>query len=133
MASQIERPTQELHIAAGPEGLATARNCAADAASAFGLDEVACCDVVLAVNEAVTNAICHGVPDEHGRIRLEAVVDHERLTFSVHDCGRFRRPAIAGPEDGHGRGLKIIGEVMDEVLLTIGPNGTTVRFSRLRQ
>ena len=42
-------------------------------------------------------------------------MEHERLTFSVHDCGRFRRPAIAapggrprqGPEDhrrGDGRG-----------------------------
>lgn len=133
MASQLERPTQELHIAAGPEGLATARTCAADAARAFGLDEVARCDVVLAVNEAVSNAIRHGVPDEHGRIRLEAKMELERLTFAVHDCGRFKRPAIATLHDDHGRGLKIIGEVMDEVLLTIGPAGTTVRFSRLRR
>ena len=133
MASQLDRPTQELHIDAGPEGLATARTCAADAAAAFGLDELARCDVVLAVNEAVTNALFHGVPDEHGRVRLEANVGHERLTFSVHDNGRFRRPAIATPEDDHGRGLKIIGEVMDEVLLTIGPAGTTVQFSRLRR
>ncbi len=133
MAAQLDRPTQQLHIAAGPDGLATARSCAADAARAFGLDEVARCDVVLAVNEAVANAICHGEPDEHGRIRLEATMEHERLTFAVHDCGRFRRPAIARPEDDHGRGLKIIGEVMDEVLLTVGPKGTTLRFSRLRR
>lgn len=136
MASQIERlrPIErELRIAAGPSGLATARNYAADAAAAFGLDAAERFDVVLAVHEAVANAMRHGAPDERGHIRLEASVGAERLTFTVHDCGEFKQPVAAPPDADHGRGLEMIGSLMDEVVLVIGPTGTTVRLSRLRR
>lgn len=136
MAPRIERQLpieRELRIAPGPSGLATARNYAADAAAAFGLDAAARFDVVLAVHEAVANAIRHGAPDERGHIRLEASVGPERLTITVHDCGEFKQPVAAPPDADHGRGLGIIGNLMDEVVFTSGPAGTTVRLSRLRR
>ena len=135
MDPQAEPPPveQELRVAAGPNGLASARNYAADAAAAFGLDAVERCDVVLAVHEAVTNAMRHGAPDERGHIRVEASVGTDRLTFTVHDCGEFKPPVPAPPDADHGRGLVIIDGVMDEVLITSGPAGTVVRLSRLRR
>jgi anti-sigma regulatory factor (Ser/Thr protein kinase) len=131
----VERPPveQELRIAAGPSGLASARDYAADAATEFGLDDAERFDVVLAVHEAVSNAMRHGAPDELGHIRLEANVGPERLTFTVHDSGEFRQPAAAPPDADHGRGLEMIGVLMDEVVITIGPAGTTIRLSRLRR
>ncbi len=42
-----------------------------------------------AFNEAVTNAIRHGAPDEHGHIHLSVLVDGERLTLAVRDYGTF--------------------------------------------
>ena len=135
MAPPAERPPieQELRIAAGPGGLASARDYAADAATEFGLDDADCFDVVLAVHEAVSNAMRHGAPDELGHIRLGASVGVERLTFTVHDSGEFKDPEVVPPDADHGRGLEMIGVLMDEVVITVGPAGTTVRLSRLRR
>jgi len=99
----------------------------------FGLDDADSFDVVLAVHEAVSNAMRHGAPDERGHIRLEASVGDECLTFKIHDSGEFRQPEPTAPDADHGRGLEMIGVLMDEVVITIGPAGTTVRLSRMRR
>src|ERR1700677_4337545 len=69
--------------------LAAAREYARGGGGAFGLDDDRCYEFAFAVNEAVTNAIRHGRPDEHGDIHLSVFADDDRLTFSVRDCGTF--------------------------------------------
>jgi serine/threonine-protein kinase RsbW len=124
----------ELHLPARRSELGTARKYAADVATAFGLDADTCYEFVVAVNEAVTNAIRHGASDERGRIQLSVVADAERLTFAVRDRGTFVMPVMDGAVNSeHGRGLALMASLVDEVQLEIDPGGTTVRLSKVRQ
>jgi serine/threonine-protein kinase RsbW len=123
----------ELHLPAKRSELAVARKYAADVAGAFGLEADDSYDFVLAVNEAVTNAIRHGASDDRGMIHLSIVADAERLTFSVRDNGTFVMPVMDGPVNSdHGRGLALMASLVDEVQLEIDPGGTTVRLSKVR-
>jgi serine/threonine-protein kinase RsbW len=123
----------ELRMPARSSELGVARQYAADAATAFGLDADDCYDFVVAANEAVTNAIRHGAPDEQGLIHLSTVADADRLMFAVRDCGTFVMPARNGAMSSeHGRGLALMAGLVDEVLLEIGPAGTNIRLSKAR-
>lgn len=113
--------------------MGAARQYAADGAAAFGLDEDGCYEFVVAVNEAVTNAIRHGASDEHGVIHLSIVADGNCLTFAVRDRGTFVMPVLDGTLGSeHGRGLALMASLVDEVQLEIEPGGTTVRLSKAR-
>jgi serine/threonine-protein kinase RsbW len=123
----------ELSLPAKRSELAAARKYAADVAAAFGLEPDDSYDFVLAVNEAVTNAIRHGASDDRGMIHLSILADAERLTFSVRDNGSFVMPVMDGPVNSdHGRGLALMASLVDEVQLEIDPGGTTVRLSKVR-
>jgi serine/threonine-protein kinase RsbW len=123
----------ELHLRARRSELGTARKYARDVATAFGLDADTCYEFVVAVNEAVTNAIRHGAADDRGRIQLSVVTDAQRLTFAVRDQGTFVMPVMDGAENSeHGRGLSLMASLVDEVQLEIDPGGTTVRLSKAR-
>lgn len=138
MRSSGEHPAgtvveSELHLLARRSELGTARKYAADVASAFGLDADTCYEFVVAVNEAVTNAIRHGASDERGRIQLSVVADAQRLTFAVRDRGSFVMPVMDGEVNSeHGRGLALMASLVDEVQLEIDPGGTTIRLSKAR-
>jgi anti-sigma regulatory factor (Ser/Thr protein kinase) len=125
--------SSELRLRAQRSELATARKYAAEAAAAFGLDTDGCYEFVYAVNEAVTNAIKHGLPDERGLICLSIAADADRLTFAVRDCGTFVTPLLdTAASLEHGRGFALMNGLMDEVQLCIGPGSTTVRLSKAR-
>ncbi len=109
-----------------------AREYARQAAAEFGLDAESCDEFVFAVNEAVTNAIEHGAPDEDGQITISAVVGGDRLTLSVRDYGTFAGSApntTALAESG--RGFALMTRLTDAVQVCVGKGATTVRLSRL--
>ena len=125
--------SSELPLPARRSELGAARQYAADSAEAFGLDEASCYEFVVAVNEAVTNAIRHGASDDQGLIHLSIIADADRLTFEVRDRGTFVMPDLdssLGAENG--RGLALMASLVDEVQLEIEPGGTTVRLSKAR-
>lgn len=123
----------ELSLPALASELGRARAYAREATAAFGFDVERCEDVVCAFNEAVTNAIRHGRPDEHGRIRLSVLDDGERLTLAVRDYGTFAVPAEGtAPRSEGGRGFPLMTALMDTVELRVEPAGTTVRLSKAR-
>jgi serine/threonine-protein kinase RsbW len=134
----IERETasfaaSELRLPALRSELDVARRYVEEAAAAFGFDADSCFELVFAVNEAVTNAIRHGAPDERGLISLSVVADVGRLTFVVRDCGTFAMPVLdTDTRSEHGRGLALMASVMDEVQLHIKPGSTVVRLSKAR-
>jgi stage II sporulation protein AB (anti-sigma F factor) len=124
---------RELRLPARSSQLARAREYARQAAVAFGFDTVSCDELVLAVNEAVTNAIRHGAPDERGQITVVADVDGNRLTLSVCDHGTF----VGSPPSNtalaeSGRGFALMNRLTDAVQLCIGRGTTTVRLSKAR-
>jgi anti-sigma regulatory factor (Ser/Thr protein kinase) len=123
----------ELRLPAQPAKLETARSYARQAATAFGLDAESCHEFVFAVNEAVTNAIRHGAPDQHGQIHLSVLADGDRLTLTVRDYGTFvasdmRRAALSE----RGRGFATMIRLMDAVHLSVRSGSTTVRLSKAR-
>ena len=125
--------TSELRLPARASALGAARKYVGEAAAAFGLDAEGCHEFVFAANEAVTNAIRHGAPDEQGHIQLAIAVQADRLTFVVRDYGTFV-PSI--PENSsrseHGRGFALMARLVDEVQLSSEPGSTTVRLSKAR-
>jgi serine/threonine-protein kinase RsbW len=101
-------------------------------------------DIALALSEACANVIRHAGPGEE--YEVIATTRDGRCVIEVVDNGRYgARPLTAGQtpvmsEQGmtesatseHGRGLKIIDAVTDELSLTgSGPAGTTVRFEKV--
>jgi anti-sigma regulatory factor (Ser/Thr protein kinase) len=123
----------ELRLPALPAKLGVAREYAQRAATAFGLDADRCYEFVFAVNEAVTNAIRHGAPDEHGHIHLSVLTDRDRLTLAVRDYGTFSgfAPGCATSTE-HGRGFALMARTMDAVQLSVGSGSTIVRLSKAR-
>jgi anti-sigma regulatory factor (Ser/Thr protein kinase) len=129
----LSHATSELRLAAQPSQLALAREYARAAVAAFGFDEERCYEVVCAFNEAVTNAIRHGLPDEQGQIHLSARSDGERLTLAVRDYGTFVAAAVAAtPRCEGGRGFALMAALMDSVELRVSPASTTVCLSKDR-
>jgi anti-sigma regulatory factor (Ser/Thr protein kinase) len=123
----------ELSLPARASELGRAREYAREATAAFGFNAERCEDVVCAFNEAVTNAIRHGRPDEHGRIHLRALDDGERLTLAVRDYGTFAAPpGGTAPRSDGGRGFPLMAALMDTVELCVEPASTTVRLSKAR-
>jgi len=129
----IGSPASELRLPAKPAKLGLAREYAHRTAAAFGLDAERCHEFAFAVNEAVTNAIRHGRPDEHGHIHLSVHVEDERLTLVVRDYGTFAASGpLAVPGAEGGRGFVLMMRLMDAVQLCVAPGRTTVRLSKER-
>jgi anti-sigma regulatory factor (Ser/Thr protein kinase) len=92
-------------------------------------------DLVLAVNEAVSNSVEHGylvTPDDidvPGSIRVEARLvpglHHTRsAVFTVRDGGRWREPRADDPHRGHG--LHIMRSCVSELSIETTRLGTIV-------
>jgi serine/threonine-protein kinase RsbW len=135
--TQTGPPSSELSLPAELSQLAAARTFARQAAAAYGFDGDGCYEFAYAVNEAVTNAIRHGLPDERGFIRVTITAEADRLTCAVRDWGTFTAP-VEGPAASsdaaaeHGRGLALMRILMDEVRLDTSSGGTTVYLSKVR-
>jgi serine/threonine-protein kinase RsbW len=135
--AQTSPPSTELCLPAELSQLAAARTFARQSAAAYGLDDDGCYEFAYAVNEAVTNAIRHGLPDERGFIRVTITAEADRLACAVRDWGTFTGPAEdpAASSDAaaeHGRGLALMRILMDEVRLHASSSGTTVYLAKVR-
>jgi PAS domain S-box-containing protein len=87
-------------------------------------------DLLVAMNEAVTNAIEHAYrPGETGTVHLDADLDTSGvLRIAVRDNGRWLH---TGSSPAHrGRGLKLMRALADAVDVVTGTEGTTVRLTR---
>jgi anti-sigma regulatory factor (Ser/Thr protein kinase) len=124
----------ELRLPASGSELRSARDSVADAAAAFGLPPRDRYQFVYAVNEALTNAIKHGSPDQDGTIGLRVEFDGDSIVCSVSDCGPWENPEIRpGPNTGEGgRGLLLMSALADEVQVSVEPEATTVRLRKHR-
>lgn len=105
-----------------------------DAAIEFGLADRATYDFVYAVNEAVTNAIKHGGPDDDGTIAIRVEHAGRALICSVQDCGPFVPPRAYAPHNlaESGRGFAFMSALTDELELAVGPSATIVRLHKHR-
>jgi serine phosphatase RsbU (regulator of sigma subunit)/anti-sigma regulatory factor (Ser/Thr protein kinase) len=89
-----------------------------------GPDEIY--DVVVAAQEACTNAIEHAYGPAAARFELDAHCDDGRVVLEVRDHGRWR-----APRGRHrGRGLPLMEGLMDSIEVRRDGSGTTVVLER---
>jgi anti-sigma regulatory factor (Ser/Thr protein kinase) len=108
--------------------LARARELIADEADKANLSSGRSTDLVIAVNELVTNSIRHG----GGGGKLRVWREDNALVVEVRDSGRIEEP-LAGrirpaPLAAGGRGLWMVNQLCDLVQIRSGPEGTDVRL-----
>ncbi len=98
--------------------------------SGFGEDEAS--DLVLAVSEAVNNSVEHAYPaPARGTVEVRARLGRDgTVDIDVTDHGQWRVPPPALTM--RGRGLLLMRESVDEVVIDRSARGTTVRLRRAR-
>jgi len=117
----------ELDRAAGAQGLAQMRADTRQYLRSVGMHNVAVDEVVLAVGEALSNAVEHSGPANFAPVDVEIELADDELTIEIADHGRWRnRP----PRPDGGRGLGIMRAVMDDVAIDARPTGTRVHLRK---
>ena len=115
-----------------PVLVAGLRQTAVDAAQEAGLSDADLSDVKLAVGEALTNALRHGLQPGRDRIRLRCMSCPAAFVVEVLDQGSgFDPDAIPALEPGAadaGLGLRLMRSAMDEVDFTFNDRGSKVRM-----
>jgi anti-sigma regulatory factor (Ser/Thr protein kinase) len=98
----------------------------------FGAD--ACDETLLAVGEAVANAIEHGSTHSDDVVRVEAGFDGDDLIISITDSGSWQ-PGIEGYFSGRGRGHLLMRALTARVDVESDHHGTivTLRIAREHQ
>lgn len=119
-------PDVHLELRSDPRYLSGARELVAAIARRLGFSETTCCQIALAVDEALANVICHGYERrEDGRIWLHLwplqADDGGGLRVVIEDEGKqveidqIRSRDLDDIRPG-GLGVHIIREVMDETV-----------------
>ncbi len=114
-----------------------------------GLDEPRLCDIVLALNEALSNVAEFAYPDgPTGRVDVQAALDRDRctLTVTVADRGQWREEqwreeqgreeqgreeqwresGPSHPQRRRGRGIPLMRALADALVIDTSAVGTTV-------
>jgi anti-sigma regulatory factor (Ser/Thr protein kinase) len=124
-------PAEHEELAFTAHGLGAIRSLVAQQGARAGLAEISREDLVLAVNELVTNSVQYGGGGGTLRIWREPGA----LVCEVRDRGFIRDP-LAGrlppPVDQYGgRGLWLVNQLSDLAQIRSAPDGTTVRVRML--
>lgn len=105
-----------------------------DLAASIGYDQVTRGNIMIAVNEAVKNAIYHGNKCDESK-QVVITCNCSLAVFRIHicDCGRgFDLDSLPDPRNPdnllkeNGRGILMIKSLMDQVEFDISENGTRV-------
>lgn len=116
---------------ADPRDLAQLRRSFSDWLITAGADEDTRADVVLAVNEAVANAMEHAYGPVDAMVEVTGLArDPGVFEVWVRDFGHWRADR---PHAGGGRGLILMRNLMDTVTVDNSEHGTTVHLTRARR
>ncbi len=125
-----------LRISSSPTHLPVVRSAVLKVCEICGLDEETCGNIMLCVDEALTNIIRHaydGEPDKEIKIELcpTGPADSQCLRIRLRDYGKHVDPSKIKSRDlsdvrPGGLGVHIITECMDSVEFAPGEGGGTV-------
>ncbi|GGR84544.1 anti-sigma regulatory factor [Streptomyces aureoverticillatus] len=131
--------TVELRFSALPEHVRTARLVAAAVARRAGVDEAVLDEVRLAVGEACTRAVgLHQAANVPAPVRVALIEEEKQFSIEVGDEAPRSTPGErvpgAGPEDPEAEGedemgLAVISGLVDDVEVTAGENGGSIRMT----
>ena len=114
-------------FAARSSRLFSARRALKDWLNGLAIPETAVSDFVIAVNEAIANAVEHGAAhDASCIVTVEAARDANRLIACVRDQGRWNRDSRMSASDDRGRGIQIMRSLCSSVEFLRNDDGTTV-------
>ena len=107
-----------------------------DIARQMGFNEEKILDLILAVDEAYTNAVEHSGKGENPSLKVEFLIFADRLEITVSDSGcgfdlsKIEIPrTLKNVETVRGRGLSLIRQLSDRfVLNSIPGSGTLIRI-----
>jgi anti-anti-sigma factor len=116
----------QLLLPAEPQALATLRRAVDQWATLSGASDEEARDLVLAVDEAVTNMIEPAYTPTGAQVEVEAGIHHGLAQIVVRDRGRWRP---SRPDEGV-RGLILMQRLVEKVDVVSGPGGTEIRLSR---
>lgn len=128
----------KLSIPNKPEYVSVARLTVSAIANRMGFDIEEIEDIKVALAEACTNAITHGIND-YDNFQVSFMIDEDKLTVSVCDSGRgCAVKEIKNPDFNHlnnekegGLGIFIIRSLMDNVEITSDlVSGTTITMTK---
>jgi anti-sigma regulatory factor (Ser/Thr protein kinase) len=90
-------------------------------------------EMLLAVGEALANAIEHGSSDGAAIVRVEATTADDEIIVSVSDAGQWQ-PGLEGYFSGRGRGHALMHALADAIDVDSDQHGTilTLRFAHHR-
>ncbi len=92
----------------------------------LGPTEEETADVVLAVDEAAANAVRHAYgPNEAGAVELTMWTEPGTLSIEVVDHGNWR-PPVADPTGESGRGIPLMSNMSESVLIHYDDRGSRV-------
>jgi serine phosphatase RsbU (regulator of sigma subunit)/anti-sigma regulatory factor (Ser/Thr protein kinase) len=123
----LHRGPLHLELRAEPGALAELRRRLGAWLAQAGAGEQEAYDMVLASCEAAANAIGHAYGPADATFRVTARAEEGEVTIEVRDFGAWR-PEQRDPL--RGRGLVVMGELMEEVSVTSDDEGTNVRLRR---
>ena len=121
-----------LHVAAELENLAVVRRFVQEAAEVLSVEPSAIDDVVLAVDEAVTNIVTHGYRGRQGGVDIDVTQDGDSLVVRLQDnapafdLAAVPLPDIALPLEQRplgGMGVYLMRQAVDEVIYRALPRG----------
>jgi anti-sigma regulatory factor (Ser/Thr protein kinase) len=111
---------------AAPSSLATIRSVLRRWLAGLGADDDEAYDIVVACQEACANAIEHAYGPGRAEIGVDATHAAGTVTVTVRDRGRWRPPR----GENRGRGLELMGVLMDTVDVRHDVGGTAVELTR---
>ncbi|EPH40304.1 ATP-binding protein [Streptomyces aurantiacus] len=132
--------TVELRFSALPEHVRTARLVAAAVARRAGVDEAVLDEVRLAVGEACTRAVgLHQAANVPAPVRVALIEEEKQFSIEVGDEAPRSVPGERAPGAGPGEdpeaegedemGLAVISGLVDDVEVTAGENGGSIRMT----
>jgi serine/threonine-protein kinase RsbW len=126
------KPSTSLHIEAETKNLAAIRLFVEEAATALGVGLATIPNVILAVDEAVSNIIAHGYQGQGGSIEIEVSREGDALVIRLRDEATPFDPTSVPPPDltlpleqrtpGE-LGIHLIRQLMDEMTHCVTPQG----------
>jgi anti-sigma regulatory factor (Ser/Thr protein kinase) len=142
----MDSPDRDLHVTvrSDPKLLASVRSLVRSWVESWDVGKKTTDDVVLAIDEACTNAIRHAYEGRcDGSVELTLHAEPEYLEFQVSDTGvpcppecTTRRPLRSADIDDlqpGGLGIQLIHEVFDEVDFCPGESGGNCVTMKLRR
>lgn len=123
--------TIQFRIPADPKYISTIRRAICSIANSLGFPRENVDDIELSVAEALANAVEHGSPYSKGNnVMIVCQVCDDKLVIDVRDEGPgFAPPSCdAEPFSEHGRGLRMIYDLMDRVKIDHTSRGSRIRM-----